>query len=132
MIKSKSNSKNSKGEIILIPKNENICCDDKTPCASDANISKDKTTTITTVQHQQQSQQEKETEINIESNNNANDNVFEENHIDSHKGENTRSKDKITTAIVLVKLSGNNKDSSMEMTNEQYNSWTGNENENEI
>ena len=31
MIKSKSNSKNSKGEIILIPKNENICCDDKTP-----------------------------------------------------------------------------------------------------
>ena len=30
-IKSKSNSKNSKGEIVLIPKNENICCDDKTP-----------------------------------------------------------------------------------------------------
>ena len=104
----------------------------KTPCASDANISNGKTTTITTVQDQKQSQQEKEMEINNQSNNNKNDNVFDENNFESHRGENTRSKDNGTTAIVLVKVSDNNKDSPIEMTKERYDSWGGNENENEI
>ena len=71
-------------------------------------------------------------EINNQSNDNKNDNVFDENNFESHRGENTRSKDKATTARVLVKVSGNNKDSALEMTKERYDSWVGNENEKEI
>ena len=70
-------------------------------------------------------------EINNQSNNNKNDNVFDENNFDSHRGENTRSKDNGTTAIVLVKVSDNNKDFPIEMNKERYDSLAaGNENEN--
>jgi hypothetical protein len=47
-------------------------------------------------------------------------------------GDNIRNKDESTTARVLVKVSGNNKDSALEMTKERYDSWVGNENEKEI
>jgi hypothetical protein len=50
----------------------------------------------------------------------------------SHRGEISHSKDEATTAIVLVKVSDNNKNSPIKMTKEQYDSWAGNENENEI
>jgi hypothetical protein len=49
-----------------------------------------------------------------------------DNNNDSHKGENGDSKEESSDSIILLKISDNNKDPTIEMTKEQYNSWGDN------
>jgi hypothetical protein len=116
----KSINKDSKDSSNNNKEPQQVCCEENTPCVTEKNENAE-TTTITTPTPSI-------TSTASFSSSNTND----KNNFGSHRGENTRSKDEATTAIVLVKVSGNNKDSPMEMTKEQYDSWAGNENENEI
>ena len=98
---------------------QQVCCEENTPCVSEKNENAE-TTTITTTPSM--------TSTTSFLSSNTND----KNNSGLHKGENTRSKDEATVDGVLVKVSNNKKDSPMEMTKEQYDSWAGNKNENEI
>ena len=114
--KDSSNNNNNDKEL-------QVCCEENTPCVNEKNENVS-TTTITTPPITSTTSS---SSSSLSSSNTNNKNNF-----GLHRGENTRSKDEATTAIVLVKVSDNNKDSPMEMTKEQYYSWAGNENENEI
>ena len=102
-------------------KESQVCCEENTPCVNEKNKNVS-TTTITTPP----------ITSTTSSSSLSYSNTTNKNNFGSHRGENTRSKDEATTAIVLVKVSDNNKDSPIEMTKEQFDSWTGNKNENEI
>ena len=65
---------------------------------------------------EQQDQQSPQTNHN---NNNNTD--------DLHRGENGDSKEESSNSILLLKISGKNKNPPIEMTKEQYNSWNENE-----
>jgi hypothetical protein len=96
---------------------QKVCCEENTPCVSEKNEYAE-TTTITST-----------TPSVTSTTSFSSSNTNYKNNLGSHKGENTRSKGETSTAIVLVKVSGNNKDSPIEMTKERYDSWiAGNEN----
>ena len=98
-----------------------VCCEENTPCVSEKNENAE-TTKITTI-----------SPLITSTTSFSSSNTTDKNNVGSHRGENTRSKDEATTAIVLVKVSGNTKDSPIEMTKERYYSWAaGNENKDEI
>jgi hypothetical protein len=97
---------------------QQVCCEENTPCVAEKNEIAETTTTTTP-------------SITLTTSF-LSSSTNDKNNSDLHKGENTRSKNEATVDDVLVKVSAKKKDFPIEMTKEQYDSWAGNENENEI